>query len=266
MSGVAKGIGKGLKKLWKGVTKVFKKVWDSKIGRVVLIAAAIFVGGAYLGMWQPGLFGGGGLGTAASAGGQTAALAAGTQPVAAGAAAAEATGAAAKIGAVAGAAPDYSAITAAAQQAGGGAAAVAPGTAAATEAAGTAVASTAPDYAALTAGLSDTKTAVGIVERIKGLASGVSKFIGKNPELSLMGAAAAAGALSPDPAEQERKFQNRLRQRRERNLDTSNISLSGLPSSNQPLARPGGESVFDDRGFRPSPMAGIVQQRLGARA
>lgn len=54
VKGIKKGfkaIGKGIKKIVKGVGKFFKKVWDSGIGKVILIAAAIFVGGWALGAW-----------------------------------------------------------------------------------------------------------------------------------------------------------------------------------------------------------------------
>lgn len=40
------------KKLLKGASKVFKKVWNSKIGRIVIIAAAVYFGGAALGYWN----------------------------------------------------------------------------------------------------------------------------------------------------------------------------------------------------------------------
>jgi hypothetical protein len=53
-----------LKKIFKHVTKVFKKVISSKLFKVALIAAAIYTGGAALGAWG----GGAGAGTAAAAG------------------------------------------------------------------------------------------------------------------------------------------------------------------------------------------------------
>lgn len=51
MSKLFKKIKKGVSKLWKGVKKVFKKITSSKLGKVLLAAAAIYVGGVMLGSW-----------------------------------------------------------------------------------------------------------------------------------------------------------------------------------------------------------------------
>lgn len=67
---VVKGVGKAVGSILSGVTKVFKSAWDSTIGKVVISAAAIYLGGWALGAWGgPGtLFGG----TSASAAGSAA--------------------------------------------------------------------------------------------------------------------------------------------------------------------------------------------------
>jgi len=52
MSGLIKSVGRAVKKVVSGVKKVFKKIASSKIGKVILIAAAIYLGGAALGAWQ----------------------------------------------------------------------------------------------------------------------------------------------------------------------------------------------------------------------
>jgi hypothetical protein len=51
MSKVAKGIGKAVSGVARGVKKVFNKVVGSKLGKIVLIAAAIYFGGVALGAW-----------------------------------------------------------------------------------------------------------------------------------------------------------------------------------------------------------------------
>jgi hypothetical protein len=52
MTGLVKSVGKAIKKVVSGVKKVFKKIASSKIGKVLLIAAAVYLGGAALSMWS----------------------------------------------------------------------------------------------------------------------------------------------------------------------------------------------------------------------
>lgn len=52
MSGLIKSVGRAVKKVVSGVKKVFKKIASSKIGKVILIAAAVYLGGAALGAWS----------------------------------------------------------------------------------------------------------------------------------------------------------------------------------------------------------------------
>jgi hypothetical protein len=58
MGSVLKGIGKAVKGIFKGIKKVFSavgkavsKIFGSKLGKILLVAAAIFTGGAALGLW-----------------------------------------------------------------------------------------------------------------------------------------------------------------------------------------------------------------------
>jgi hypothetical protein len=54
VSKVAKGFGKAIGGAVKGIKKVFKKVVGSKLGKIIIIAAAIYYGGAAFGQWQVG--------------------------------------------------------------------------------------------------------------------------------------------------------------------------------------------------------------------
>lgn len=49
---VVKKIGKAVKSAFKGVKKVFKEITSSKIGKTLLVAGAVFLGGAALGFWN----------------------------------------------------------------------------------------------------------------------------------------------------------------------------------------------------------------------
>ena len=75
-----KSIGKAVKKVFKAVGKGLKKIWNSKIGRALVIAGAIWVGAAAMGVF-------GGASTPAAMGnlGQASALGKGGQLVASGA-------------------------------------------------------------------------------------------------------------------------------------------------------------------------------------
>lgn len=52
MSGIIKGAVKAVKGIFKGIKKVFKKITSSTIGKVLLAAATIYLGGAAFGMWE----------------------------------------------------------------------------------------------------------------------------------------------------------------------------------------------------------------------
>jgi hypothetical protein len=52
MSKLFKGIKKAVKKVFKGIKKIFKKITSSTLGKVLLGAAAIWLGGAAFGLWK----------------------------------------------------------------------------------------------------------------------------------------------------------------------------------------------------------------------
>lgn len=52
MSKLIKGAVKGIKKIAKGIGKVFKKIASSTLGKVLIAAAAIYLGGAAFGLWN----------------------------------------------------------------------------------------------------------------------------------------------------------------------------------------------------------------------
>jgi len=52
MSKVVKGIGKAVGSVISGATKVFKSVVSSKIGKIALLAAVIYISGGALGAWE----------------------------------------------------------------------------------------------------------------------------------------------------------------------------------------------------------------------
>ena len=52
MGSIFKPIRKAIKSVFKGVGKLFKKVWKSKIGRALLIAGAVYITGGLAGLWS----------------------------------------------------------------------------------------------------------------------------------------------------------------------------------------------------------------------
>ena len=52
MSKLFSKIGKAVRKVFRGIKKVFKKITSSKFGRVLLAGVAIYLGGGVLGMWD----------------------------------------------------------------------------------------------------------------------------------------------------------------------------------------------------------------------
>ena len=240
MSKVVKGIGKAVKGVFKGVKKVFKKIVSSKIGQLVLVAAAIyFTGPAGAGWW----------GTAAETSAATAlGGAAGADAVAVGAGEALAPIAVDYAGHAA-AAPTLSsmaaqgaapAVTAAAQPLGAGVA-----EAAVADAVAPAVVETAtPAFVAQSAG--QEAATGGILDRLLTGAgqklSSVAGWVDKNPYPAALGMVAAAGALSPDEQdlmEEEWKREDRERRRRSLNMDVGDVSM-GIRPAQRENSRTGG--------------------------
>ena len=176
---------KPFKKIFKGIGKAFKKIWKSPFGKILMIAAAVYTGGAALAAWA---------GTATSFG---AALAApGTALGGFGAAASKVWGG---IAGLAGGGAAAGAGAGAGAGASGFGAALAETSAAAASAAGAAapVASTATGVAA------GAGSAGGLGGVLKGVGSsvlnagkGLTGWARNNPVMALVGAQSIGGMLS----------------------------------------------------------------------
>lgn len=238
MSKVAKGIGKAVKGIVKGVKKVFKKITSSKLGRGLLIAATIYLGGAALGAWQvpssvpfSGSINNAFIGTGESA--ATAAVGEGVAGTAVEAAAAGGAPVVESIGVTASGVPSSSLPT---SVLGGGV--VTPASAAAPVATGEAVA----------AGSNMTQSIVG---RLLGGAQKAAGWAADNPIPAAMGLNAAAKAFSPDALDLQNEVYKREddeRKRREKNMNVAGIDL-GVASSGEALSYSDGTPVYGDRGF-----------------
>ncbi len=247
MSKIFKSVKKGVSKLWKGIKKVVKKVWKSKIGKIVLIAAAIYLGGWALGAWSGpggagGLLGGEGLLGGSGATSTLTTAAPGITPsvtvggVTQGASVAMAAPAIAPTGAIGGGP---------AGTVGG----LVPSTAPATPAVATAPSApvaAAPDYAALTrpeAISGGSSSAGAIVRTIQNLGGGLVDFA-KTPGGGLVAAMGISGIAGGFGAAAEQDAIDEERRRRERNMLVGNIDL-GVKPSGRPLRRLStGEPVF----------------------
>lgn len=224
-----------MSKVIKSVGKVIKKIVKSKVFKVVLIAAAIYLGGAALGAWnsafpavngalvQGGATAGAGSGaalgastTSAAAGGVNATALAGGSSTATGFSAGGITSTAAGNALPAAANAGFTAGGVSSTVAGTGSV-VAPGVAAGT-AAGT--------VATTTAGAAGTAAAkTGIISQMM---SGGLKFAADNPIPAAMMVSGIAGAGSPDEIDLMREQQKRNdedRERREENTDVSDITM-----------------------------------------
>lgn len=225
------------KKLFKGVKKAFKKIVKSDLFKVVLIAAAIYTGGAALGAWGGAAGAGGAAGGVAGAAGSAAGGAAG-----AGAATGAATGVAgAGSGAVAGA------TTGAATGATTGA--VTGATTGAATGVGSGIGATGGGVAGTTAlpEIVMTETAKkGILSSAMQGAKSVGTFIEANPKASAMMMNAASSAMSPDETEILEE-QERIRRERYQNMVVP--GSVGASASKQPLYYVDGRPVYDSQGI-----------------
>lgn len=257
---VVKKIGKGIKNVFKGVKKVFKEITSSKIGKALLIAGAIYLGGAAFGMWNTpfssvnGAFVGGG-GNAASV--------AATGEAAGTAAVAEGPSAAAKLGSMVGkeSATLSGATTKAALPSATGAATKLP-----------AEYNVVSDQAKLNSlaqsvgkpvQAGGTTAKQGIVKSMMGktgrAAKSIGSFIKDNQTASIIALNTAAGMASPDEIDLmnlQREYEYRERERREKNLDVAGIDL-GFSNTKQPLTYADGRPVYAN---------GIVQSRMLRRS
>jgi hypothetical protein len=220
MSKVVKGAGKVFKKIgsaigkvFNGIKKAFKKVWNSKFGKLFLIAAAIFAGGVALGWINgPSWLGGAGAttGKAATTAGKVAATGA---EAGSGIATTATSGVTAAEGAAAGAAAEGAAVGGAAAEG----AAVGAGAGGGTVngvAVAESVGAVNPGYVANAPGtFAGAEGAAGIVNTVKALGKasfelakvggkGVFSWAQANPHLAAPLASGVASAFSKSEAEE----------------------------------------------------------------
>jgi len=270
MSKVVRSIGRAVKKVAKGIGKAFKKVVSSKFGKILMVAAAIYLGGAALGMWNSpfasvnGALAGGG--TAATPG----AAAAGAAP---GVGATAAEGVAATTQAVEGAVGAAGAGTTAAGETATQLTAAAQGAGAAAPAAATAPAGT---------GLINANLAPVVEMGTAAPAADIARYAATAGSAGAAGGAAAGGwlsnplvqygliqgamgglqgAFSPDPVEVARKQAQWQMEFLAPNFDLKNLDL-GAPSG-AVLRDARGNPVYDEQGrpYQP-PQAGIINRQL----
>jgi hypothetical protein len=253
MTAFAKGVKKVVKKVVKGVKKIYKKITESKLGKALLIGAAIFTGGAALGFWNmpawiPGAANINGVLT--KAGSQAAQAAAGTATTGAtaGTAAASTTGTLAPGGGVLQVGQGGGMLAENASQAlvKGVMPQAAGGTAANTMAAPTIAAGTAPMIApTVQAGAQQGQQTIvaRLLEGAKTKLTNTAGWVQDHPYASAMMMNSAASMMSPD--EQDLMELNWKRQdselaRRNRNMNVSGVDLgvmtpgqqTGLPRNN----------------------------------
>lgn len=272
-----KKIASSARGLVRNVKKIYKKVTDSKIGKALLVAATVYVGGAMLGAWNSpfssinGVLAKGG-GAAAessassflSAGGEAAATAAPTGFTPASAAATTSTGSGTvNLGSVVGSGSGAGASTTASNIAAGTGAGAGAG--AGTTAAGfgsPAVAESARlsgQVAQMAGKTAAEETTKGMLAKAMGkageAASKTGSWMKENPMTSYMGFNAVSSALSPDEAElmeeQSRILAEREdteRARRERNLAVAGIDL-GISPTGKSLVDLSGNEVYTNSGM-----------------
>jgi hypothetical protein len=285
VGGVVRGIGKAVKGIVKGVGKVFKKVWKSTVGKIVLTAVAIWLGGWALGAWA-----GPGGAAAGSAAGTTAGTTAGTGlgagagVTASGVSAVGPTAGAYTFGGTQGIVGNALSTSLTSAGAGAGGAAGAAGAAAANAGGWQGVPSTAPS--SLPPGVGGENTTYGtggaepgyttaadvpaaaeasaqgfkgynvgegirssssIVSTIRGLGGGIADWTKNNQLLAAMGVSGLAGAFG---AAAERDYNDEERRRREKNLEAAGSVDLGFRPSGRPLTRIStGEPVYGPTGI-----------------
>ena len=241
MSKLVKSVKKGLSKLVSGVKKVFKKAWDNKYVRGALIVGAVWLGGAALGAWSSPFQGVNG------------ALAKGA---ASNASSVAATGEAAKTASLAQGATLNTGEALAALSKGAGATAPVPGVNLGATAAQKTLAAAGPGATPATTA---TGSAVAPVVQSAGAGKGligktagkIANFVKDNKTLSVIGINALAGAAGNDEMdilEKQYALRDQERQRREGNLDVSEINL-GLPEAHKPLTDLQGQSLYGRGGL-----------------
>lgn len=208
MSKVVKAVKKGIKKIAKGIKTGFKSITKSTLGKVLLFAAAVYLGGAAFGMWEsPFAAVNGALTSQASQ-----AVAAGElgTPAASAAAAAEGSG---------------TALTAA-EAASAGEAAVAGGEL------GTAASTANMVNPSIAHGLNTAGTqGSGILNSAMQGVKAAGKFAGENKMLTAMGFSAVSSAVAGEDA---RKAAKKEQDEMDKNLAVGGLDL-GLQDFRQPI-------------------------------
>lgn len=205
--GLFSGLKKGIKKIFSGIGKFFKKITDSKLGKALLIGAAIFVGGAMLGAWQGPAWLNGGAAAGAEAGAASAA------PIAAPTAGSMASSTAAGEAAAAASATEAGAVAAGGMEAAAAGAAVpeavvTSGLPAASGGGGgliSQVGAAAP-FDATAGGAAEVIGGFTPASAPTGFLGKAGAFIDKHPMLAygsmMAGGQMLAGAMAPDPYDQ----------------------------------------------------------------
>ena len=221
MSKIVKGVKKAVSKVWKGVKKVFKEVVSSKIGKIILIAAAIYMGGVAMGAW-------GGGGTAGAAVGAEAGVVAGTEMAAADDALAAEIAATDSV--VAAGSGGVFTGTAAAPTAGQVAAAE---VAAPTAFSGGAAAPATGGEAAAAEVTASNAFAPTVTKEVakESMLKGLGTWVSENPGLAMMGGMAMSSAFTPDPNEALIKEEKRKEAARNKNLDVSGVKVGMTPTN-----------------------------------
>ena len=202
-------IGHAVKKIFKGIVKVVKKVFESKLFKIVLIAAAIYFGGVALGAW-------GTAPTAAGAAGEAAVAANGTTAIAGG------TGEAALAGGASG-----DALAANAGAAAGNAAGASSAAEAATAAKTAATAADAAGSSAFVNQAAEVAPSLGakIAAGASKAAGAIGSYASAHPEVAAMVAGGLAGMGKRDEVDAEREAARLRRQ----NHDVYGIDLGITP-------------------------------------
>lgn len=281
MSKVVSGIGKAVGGIVKGVKKAFKAVTKSKIGKALMFAAAIYLGGAALGAWESpfSMINGALSSQATPAAAELAGAASGGGSIAeatlAGAGATGETaglvaGAAETAGAVAGASPAAAEIVAASQAGGSGliegAIGGISGNAAPVAAEFVGGASGGGSLAGLGGSTGATSVATGptgLIDKVISGAKSVGSWAQKNPISAAMGLNAVANMSKPDErelldhrAQKEMELYDWKNKYLSPNWNVGAVNLGFQPGQQQLQYRTSGQPVYGPGGALNVPAKG----------
>lgn len=251
ISHAAKSIVSGVTKAFKSVVNEAKRFLQSDLGKIVIIGATIWLGGAALGYWSSGFSTIDGALVATQAG--TAAAAAPVAEAGVGAAATDAAASAATGGLAGGsglgAVPEAAGTTGMATGAG-------------TAGVGAGVAAAPVDYAAANAALTAPAQG-GFMSTAGGAISGAAKWMAANPIPTLIGGQMLSSALSPnqlDVNDQQNQFRIDEENRRQAQIDQANARIAGVGAI--PAMQYSGATLPVPQQPVPGQAAGIMGRRL----